>query len=193
MKKKLINSLPFKRRVTGRTNYKKRIALLKSEHPRLVIRKSLKNIHMALAEYGEKGDKILLSVNSRSLDKLGWKADKGNVPSAYLTGFLLGKKAKHSGIESAVLDMGLSSSVKGSRIYAAVAGALDAGMKIPQNPEILPAKDRLNGTHIAKYAEALKNDKIKYEKQFGLYLKKNIDPSHLPKHFEEVKNKIIKA
>lgn len=193
MKKKLINSLPFKRRVTGRTHYKKRMALLRSEQLRLVVRKSVKNIHMALAEYGEKGDKIILSVNSRSLDKLGWKADKGNMPSAYLTGLLLGKKAKNSGIGSAVLDIGLSNSVKGSRIYAAVAGALDAGMKIPQNPEILPAKDRINGMHIAKYAEALKKDKIGYEKQFSLYLKNNVDPAHLPKHFEEIRNKIMKA
>lgn len=193
MKKKTTNSLPFKRRVIGRTNYKKRVALLKADRPRLVVRKSISNMNLALAEYSEKGDKIILSVNSKALEKLGWKADKGNVPSAYLTGFLLGKKAKEKGIEDAVLDIGLNSSVRGSRIYAAVAGALDAGIRIPQNPEILPHKDRINGVHIAKYAEALKNDKERYEKQFSLYLKNKMDPANLPKHFEEIKNKIIKG
>ncbi len=190
MKKKIIQSLPFKRKTRGMTNYKKRIALIRSEKPRLVIRKSIRGINAAIVEFNEKGDRVIASANSRALEKYGWKADKGNVPSAYLTGFLLGKKAKEKKIGEAVLDIGLGSSVKGSRIYAAVAGIVDSGIKVPHGENILPAKDRINGTHIAKYAEIIKKDKERFERQFGGYLKNNIDPLNLPKHFEEIKSKL---
>ena len=88
--KKTIKSIPFRRKLRGRTNYNRRINLLKSDKLRLVVRKSLKHIMVSLVEYDEKGDKVIISVNSGSLQKLGWKADKGNIPAAYLTGFLLG-------------------------------------------------------------------------------------------------------
>ena len=190
MKKKIIRALPFKRKNKGITNYKKRIALIRGEKHRLVVRKSLKGMQAAIVEFNEKGDKVIASANSKALAKFGWKADNGNIPSAYLTGFLLGKKAKGKNVNEAVLDIGLSSSIKGSRIYAVVAGIVDSGIKVPHGEDILPPKERLNGTHISKYAEMLKNDQSKYQRQFGNYLKNNVDPLHLPKHFEEIKNKL---
>ena len=184
-----IFTVPFRRKREGRTYYKKRLKILVSDKYRLVVRKSLKNIHASIVKYNPKGDKVLVTVNSSSLSKLGWKGGTGNLPSAYLTGFLAGKKSVENGIKEAVLDIGFSNSVKGSRIYAALAGALDSGLKIPANPEILPPKERISGSHIAKYAMSIKSTP-KYEAQFSDYLKKGFMPEDFVKHFTEIKGKI---
>ncbi|MBI2652432.1 50S ribosomal protein L18 [Candidatus Woesearchaeota archaeon] len=190
MKKGKIFAVPFKRKRQGRTYYKKRLKLLLSNKYRFVVRKSLKNIQTSIIEYNPKGDKILLTVNSTSLNKLGWKGDSGNLPSAYLTGMLAGKKAIEKGINEAILDIGFSNSAKGSRLYAVLAGAIDVGLKVPSNPEVFPAKDRLSGEHIANYANSLKNDKSRHDRQFSNYLKKGINPEDIVKHFNEIKGKI---
>ena len=53
-------------------------------------------------------------------------------------------------IEEAILDLGLQTSTKGSRIYAALKGVLDAGINIPHSKEILPSEDRIKGKHISE-------------------------------------------
>tara|TARA_Y100000310_G_scaffold167856_1_gene167796 strand:- start:9256 stop:9813 length:558 start_codon:yes stop_codon:yes gene_type:complete len=182
--------MPLRRKRQCSTDYKKRLKLLKSGSHRLVVRASLKGIIVSLNKYNHEGDVIEVNVSSNNLSKFGWKSDKGNVPSAYLTGYLAGKIAASKKIQKAILDVGLKGSVKGSRIYAAVAGAIDGGLEIPQSEEMFPDKERINGSHISKYAEQIKSDKEKYELQFGKYLKNNLDPTQLTKHFEEVKTKI---
>ena len=62
-------------------------------------------------------------------------------------------------------------------------------MRIPHDPEILPPKERISGTHIAAYAQQLKSDKIKYDRQFSNYLKRGLEPEEIVKHFNEIKNK----
>jgi len=183
-------TVPFRRKRQGRTYYKKRIKILLSHKFRFVVRKSLKNFHASIIEYNPKGDKVLLTVNSNALSRLGWKGNNGNLPSAYLVGLLAGKRAIEKGVKDAILDLGLNNSVKGSRLYAALAGAIDAGLKIPFNPEVLPRKERIAGEHIAKYAQQLKNDKEKYDFQFSDYIKNGINPEDIIKHFNEIKGKI---
>ena len=53
-----------RRRREGKTNYRKRLKLLRSRKVRVVIRKSLKNTQIQLIEYKEDGDNILASANS---------------------------------------------------------------------------------------------------------------------------------
>lgn len=185
-----IFTVPFRRKREGRTYYKKRLKTLASGKCRLVVRKSLKNIYVSIVKYSPNGDVVLVSASSKSLSKLGWKGGTGNLPSAYLTGLLIGKKSLEKGIPEAVLDIGLNDSIKGSRLYAVLAGALDSGLKIPVNAEILPPKERLAGEHIAKYALSLKSDKSKYNIQFSDYLKKGIAPEDFVKHFNEARGKI---
>ena len=185
-----IFTVPFRRKREGRTYYKKRMKILLSNKYRFVIRKSLKNFYASVIEYTPKGDKVLFTVNSKTLSNLGWKGDSGNLPSAYLIGFIAGKKAIEKGVNEAVLDLGFNNSTKGSRLYSALAGAIDSGLKIPLNPEVLPEKDRLSGQHIAKYAESLKNNKSRYEKQFSNYIKKGLNPEDIVRHFNEIKGKI---
>jgi large subunit ribosomal protein L18 len=186
-------TLAFRRKREGRTNYKKRLALLKSSKTRLVVRKSLTATMLQLVEYHPDGDKVLSSVSSRDLTKLGWKAAPGNLASAYLAGLLLGKKAKDAKIEHAVLDIGLNVPIKGSRLFASVKGVLDSGLVVPCSKEIFPSEDRISGKHVATYAANLqKSNQDEYNKRFSVYVKNGLQPEKLPEHFNEIKTKILK-
>lgn len=140
--------LQFKRRRLGKTNYKKRLQLLTSGTPRLVVRKSLNYISAQIVTFDPKGDKTIVSANSRELKKIGWKFSCDNLPAAYLTGLAIGKVAVKNKITEAILDSGLYTMTKGSRIYAVVKGAIDAGLKVAIDTEVLPSEERISGKHI---------------------------------------------
>ncbi len=140
--------IQHKRRMQQKTNYKKRLALVKSGKPRLVIRKSLDNMRVQLVGFNAGGDKTLASAVSAELAALGWKMGSGNISAAYLTGLLAGARAKKAGINEAVPDLGLQTNTKGSRIYAALKGAVDAGLAVPHSEDILPSEERISGKHI---------------------------------------------
>jgi len=184
----------FRRRRKNITDYRKRLKLLKSKKPRLVVRRFLNNIIAQITLYNEKGDKTLLTVHSKILEKkYGWKGHRGNLPTAYLVGLLAGLEAKKKGIEEAILDIGRFRSTKENSLYSALKGIIDAGLNIPYNEEILPSEDRIKGEHIKNYALMLKEkEPEKYNKQFSRYLKNGLEPEKIVEHFEEVKNKILK-
>ncbi len=183
-----IYTVKYRRKREGLTDYKKRMKLLLGSKPRLVVRKSLKNITMQLIEFHPKGDKVLLTSSSNELAKQGWKASKGNLSAAYLTGYILAKKAKKT--TECVLDIGQYTSVKGCLLYAAAQGALDGGLKVPFSKEIAPSMQRIRGEHIATYAKQLKANKDRYQKQFAQYIKTGLDPETLPAHFDQVKKSL---
>ncbi|MCD6547434.1 MAG: 50S ribosomal protein L18 [Nanoarchaeota archaeon] len=182
----------YRRRRKGLTNYKKRLALLKSGKIRFVVRKSNNNVICQLIEYHPDGDKTLLSVSSKDLVKYGYKGHTGNVPAAYLTGLMCGLKAIKKGIKSAVFDMGLYRSTKGSRLYAALKGAVEAGLDIPHDEKVFPQERRIKGYHIADYAQVLKAEKPEeYEKKFFKILERKLEPEKFVEHFDEVKKRIM--
>ena len=187
-----IPTIKLRRQQEGKTNYRKRLGLLKARKPRLVVRKSLKNLLVQLVQYQPAGDRILASAHSHELYKLGWKASGKNIPAAYLLGMLIAQKAKKQQIREAVLDLGLQVSSKGSRIYAVVKGAREQGLQIPVNEEILPSLDIVNGKVVVSYAQLLKKEKALYEKHFSGYLKHGCDPEQLVKIIQDIKNKIVK-
>jgi large subunit ribosomal protein L18 len=185
--------MPHRRRREQRTDYRQRLRLLKSGKPRLVIRASVNSMTCQIISHDSKGDRTLASASSLELRKHGWKGHTGNLPAAYLTGFLCGQKAKKHKVKEAILDMGLHISVKGSRIYAALKGAIDSGLEIPHSAEALPPEDRIKGIHISNYAEFLKKERPQeYEKRFSDYLKGSLRPEELARHFEEIKAKLAK-
>lgn len=188
--KKYTKFLPKRRKMEGKTDYNKRLRLLKSDKPRLVIRRSLNNILIQIVSYTPKGDKSMTSVSSKQLEKLGWKAHRGNIPAAYLTGLLCGTKVKGK-IKELIPDLGIYRLTKGSTIYAALKGIIDAGIAVPHSEEIFPSEDKIQGKDIEKYAKMISKDK--YAKQFSKYLKTGVKPEELSLHFNEVKNKIIKG
>ncbi len=185
---------PFRRRREGKTDYKARKAFLASGKPRLVARSSINNISAQIIIAKPEGDEVLVSASSRELSKnFGWNAPRGNVPAAYLTGFLCGLKAKAKGIEDAIFDVGLYPPSKGARIFAVLKGVLDAKINVPHSEQKLPDDGRVKGEHIAKYAESLVPDEERYRARFSRYLVKQLAPETLPKHAQQVKTDMIAA
>jgi len=187
-------NVPYRRRREGKTDYRKRKALILSRKPRLVVRGSLKNIIVQIIAAKPHGDEVLVSAHSRELLKnYGWRAPRGNLPAAYLTGLLCGLKAKAKGIEEAVLDIGLHSPTKGARVFAALKGVLDAGLNVPHGEEKLPDENRIQGVHVAQYAKMLSANAERYAAAFSKYLENKVPPESLPEHFAEVKKAVIAA
>lgn len=142
--------VPFRRRREGKTNYRKRLALLKSGKPRMVVRKTLRRIIVQFIEFDPKGDRVIACADSKDLVKYGWKGSAKNTPAAYLVGYLAAKRALSKGITEAVLDIGLHRPTRGSRVFAALKGALDAGIAIPHGDDIFPSEERIRGEHISE-------------------------------------------
>jgi large subunit ribosomal protein L18 len=180
----------FKRRKEGKTNYGARLRLIGLDKHRLVVRITGNHTIAQIVDVKLEGDETLISAHSQEIKNLGWLGSGKNTSAAYLTGYLCGKKALKEGIQEAVLDMGLQTSTKGSRVYAVLKGAVDAGLDVPHKDVILPQEDRITGEHIVQYAQSL--DKAQMEKKFSKYLEKGLNPQDLPDHFQSIKEKIEK-
>src|SRR3989344_3481143 len=155
--------LDKRRRRECKTNYCRRLFLLKGNSPRLVIRKTNRYIIMQIIKSKNAKDNVLYSFNTRELLKHGWpEKKKGSLKSlsaAYFGGLLLGEKAKELK-ERIILDIGLIPNTKGSRAYAAVKGISDAGIEIKYDDKIMPLEDRINGKHMKEnFSEMFKKIK----------------------------------
>ncbi|MCK4266732.1 MAG: 50S ribosomal protein L18 [Thermoplasmata archaeon] len=138
----------FRRRRKGKTDYRQRKNLLMSGLPRAIVRCSSNNTFVQFADFKPEGDVIIASASTKELQKMGWKHHTGNTPAAYLAGYLAAKRAKLGKVDKAVLDLGLRTPTKGSKVFAALKGMLDAGMDIPHSEEVLPPEERIQGAHI---------------------------------------------
>jgi len=149
-----------RRRRQGKTDYKARLILLKSERPRIVIRKTNKYFIVQFITSDSSKDKTEVYTNSRELVKYGWPKDWKNslksIPAAYLTGILAGKKIQGKGLDTEpILDFGLQAEIKKSRIYAIVKGLVDSGIKINCKEETFPNQERVSGKHMKKDVEKI--------------------------------------
>jgi len=183
-------NLAYRRRRNAKTDYAMRRRLVLSGLPRLIVRPANKHITVQVIEARATGDIVLASAHSSELKKYAWKGAGGNVPAAYLTGRLAGYRAKVKGIEKAILDVGTRPVSTGSRLFAAMNGAVDSGIEIPHGDGTLPAKERLRGEHIADYGKLLSEKPDLYQKRFSTYLKRKLKPEEIPAHFDEVTEKI---
>jgi large subunit ribosomal protein L18 len=179
---------PFRRRGEGKTNYNRRLRLLKSKQLRAVIRASNNHITVQIIESKIGGDKVLVSAHSKELKtNFSWKANTGNIPAAYLTGYLAGLRAVKNKIESAIFDLGVF--YHKGRVLAACKGLLNSGIKIPFREEFFPEDldNRINGSHIENYANSIKSEEPeKYEQLFSGYIKKEkINPLKMTQIFSD--------
>ena len=160
----------YRRRKSGETDYRRRLKLLKSGQARAVVRISNTRAVCQIVTWDKDGDVVKLSTTGDDLvSKYGWPESNSrkNVPASYLTGFALGKSAIASGIDEAVLDIGLAASSSGSRVFAALNGMIDAGLEVPHADSVLPSEERINGEHINdSYNKAIESTKKKIEEAF---------------------------
>ncbi len=164
--------LPLKRRRLGKTDYRQRYRLLASGKPRLIFRKKTKNIIMQIIKYNPKGDTVIITSTTKELEKYGWNIARRNTPAAYLIGYLTGLKSKSKDIVEVIYDVGLHKTTKGSIMFAALKGAIDAGLKIPHSPDLFPNQDRITGKHLKNnpFEKTLANIKNKF------VIKQNVKP-----------------
>ena len=152
--------LSKRRKAEGKTNYTKRRKLLEGGKPRIIIRKSNKQIIIQYVESKCAQDKVKVSTVSNELLNYGWPKEQAgslkSLPAAYLAGLLFGKKALNMKLTSAILDTGLIRSTKGSRIYSAVKGIVDSGFNLPHNTEVFPEDSRIENENVKAFFNKVK-------------------------------------
>jgi large subunit ribosomal protein L18 len=144
--------VPFRRRKEGKTDYYRRSRLVVADRPRMVVRKTNHQIIIQLISAELEGDRTLIAVSSRELKGYGFTGSTSSIPAAYLTGTLFAVKSLNANYQRAVLDIGLHRATKGARVFAALKGAVAAGLDVPHSTDILPDDDRAKGVHISSYA-----------------------------------------
>ncbi|MFA5746339.1 MAG: 50S ribosomal protein L18 [archaeon] len=169
MKSGPIFKVAFKRRREQKTDYKKRLAVLKSKQDRFVLRVTNSLVKAQIIRYDKDGDKTVVSATSRELVVLGYTGALKNTPAVYLTALLLSAKAKKANIKEVIYDLGAKNYKSGNKIFAGLKAIVDSGLVCPYNEKAFPTKDRIEGKTMAEY------------------LKKPVD-----KEFTIVKEKILK-
>jgi len=141
-----------RRRRENKTDYLKRLKLLKGENPRIVFRKTNKYIIAQYLLSEEAKDKAVIGIDSRELIKYGWpKESQGSLKSicaAYLTGYLIGKKIIKEKLRNPILDTGMIRIIHKNKVYAFLKGLIDAGIKINCNKEFFPEESRIKGENL---------------------------------------------
>lgn len=135
--------VPFRRRREKKTDYEKRLGLVKGEMPRMIVRKSNRYLLVQFIEFKPDGDRTIFTITGSGLSKLFKWPSKRNVWSAYLAGLYAGKEASKKGVKEFVLDIGMQTPSKGSVLFAALQGAVDAGLKTEYDEGKVP-KDKLS-------------------------------------------------
>ena len=174
----------------GRTNYRKRAALILSRRKFITITISDENIHVQVAYTMSKGDVTVTSSHSRELTKYGWNGSLNSIPACYLTGLLLGKKCLQRGIDEAILYTGKNSFT--SRMAACLKGIIDSGVKVPASDSSFPTEDRIFGKHIAEYARILQEESTEvYNSHFSRLVENKFNPIEYPTYVQKVKETIV--
>lgn len=141
-----------RRRREKKTDYLKRLKLLKSGKPRVIFRRTNSYIISQYIESKEAKDKIIMSIDSRKLIDYGWpKEFKGSlksIPASYLTGYLIGKQIKTKNLETPILDIGMVQALHKTKVYAFIKGLIDSGLEISCKEEAFPEQERIEGKNL---------------------------------------------
>ena len=159
-----------RRRKENKTDYLKRIKLLKSESPRLVFRKTNRYIIAQYILSNESQDKIILTVTSKKLLKYGWpkelKGSLKSIPAAYLVGFLIGKKIVKEKIRKPIADFGMNRTNHKSKPYAFLKGVIDSGVEVKCPDETFPEEERIKGKKLIEdFSKFFDEIKLKIQKE----------------------------
>lgn len=155
----------FNRRIRGLTDYNKRLELLKSASTRVVVRKSNKSVTVQFVDFDSKGDKVLAAGRFFDLESVGVKSNTVNLSTAYLTGYLAGKRFLKKDNKECIFDFGVKKPFKGGRIFAAVKGVVDSGVNVKFGGDFaFLGEDRLDGKHLSVDKVDVKKIKEKIDK-----------------------------
>jgi len=99
-----------------------------------------------------------------------------------------------------ILDVGITTTSTGARVFGALKGAVDGGLDIPHGEERFPGydkdakeydadthKDRIFGEHVAEYMRYLiEEDAQKYATHFAKYVEEEINPDDIEEMYQDV-------
>ena len=153
-----------RRRKEHKTDYARRIRLLKSGAPRIVFRKSNKYLTAQLVTSREAQDKAEMGLSSSALLKYGWPENFKNslksVPAAYLLGLLAGTQIADKKIKKSVVDFGMIRTINKNKLFGFLKGLKDSGLAIECDDKHFPSEDRVKGKHLkedfSKHFDAIK-------------------------------------
>jgi len=187
---------------------------------RLCVRRTNKKIICQVIYATIKGDRVICDANSTQLAKYGLKSGLTNYAGAYCTGLLCARRllqnvkmdemyqgktevdgelydvAENQGDRrpfKAYLDVGLTRTTTGNRVFGALKGAVDGGLHIPHNNKRFPGyavekaekgdraqshfeakvhKDHIFGNHVQDYMDKMEEEnKEKFNKHFKVWIK----------------------
>jgi len=158
-----------RRRRERKTDYSKRIKLLKSRSPRIIFRKTNKYI---LAQYivsKESQDKIEMGISSKKLMEYGWpeefRGSLKSIPASYLLGLLMGRNIIKKKLKTPIVDFGMLRTIHKNRIYAFLKGLIDSDIKIKCKEEFFSPEDKIKGKNLKKdFSKTFEEIKSKIEK-----------------------------
>lgn len=182
---------------------------------RMIVRFSNKDIITQIAYARIEGDVVICAAYSHELPRYGVKVGLTNYAAAYCTGLLLARRLLKKyklddiyegqtevdgdeylvenikgkrGAFRAHLDVGLTRTTTGNRVFGAMKGAADGGLKIPHSVKRFPGYDaesddfnaeihrkHIFGLHVSEYMTSLEEDDDEaFRRQFGQYIKNGI-------------------
>lgn len=155
-----------RRRKENKTDYIKRMNLLKGGLPRIVFRKTNRYIVAQYVTSKEAQDKIEVGITSKDLLEHGWpKEFQGSlksIPAAYLTGFLFGKEIIRKKLKLPVIDTGMTRNLHKNKMFSFLKGLKDSGLNIKCEEEHYPDEDRTKGKHLKKdFSKTFEEIKLK--------------------------------
>jgi len=187
---------------------------------RLVVRFTNKDVICQIIWATITGDRVMCAAYAHELPRYGVKVGLTNYSAAYCTGLLLARRllnklkldSAYKGVGdvtgevfhvedaetgprpfTANLDVGLVNTTTGHRVFAALKGAVDGGLRVPysekrfvgynaEDKSFEPAelRKRILGGHVSEYMEALKaGDPNRFKVQFSKYIENKVEPGGL--------------
>jgi len=141
-----------RRRRQCKTDYKKRLNLLKSGRPRIVFRRTNRYFIAQYIKSKEAKDEVVFGITSKNLIEYGFPEKSSgslkSIPASYLTGLLLGRKIIAKKLKIPIIDFGMLQTLHKTRVFAFLEGLLDAGLKIECDEKYLPSEDAIKGKHL---------------------------------------------
>jgi len=171
------------------------------------------------------GDHTICAAYSHELAKFGVEVGLTNYAACYATGLLCARRLltklklheQYEGCAEAdgemflvehedgarpftcVLDVGLTRTTTGNRVFGALKGAVDGGLNIPHSEKRFPGYDRegkeydaethkkyIFGGHVAEYMELLEEeDPDRYASQFAKYIEKDLEGDGLEEMYSK--------
>jgi len=197
---------------------------------RMVVRCTNKDIICQIVHSKITGDITLCAAYSHELPKYEVEVGLTNYAACYCTGLLcarrllkkLGMDEDYTGQDevdgemyeveqegdkrpfTCVLDVGLTRTTTGAKVFGALKGAVDGGLLIPHSEKRFPGYDRegkefdaethkkyIFGGHVAEYMELLEEeDPDRYASQFAKFIEKEIEGDSLEEMYQGAHEKI---